>query len=155
MWRRFTSIFAAVILAGTASLANYQTALAARNRDYSPREFRSLLHYLGYNVVLGDSLNDEVTERAIRQFQQRYNLNVDGRANPQTQNLAADLMRDLQASLNLVLKPEPPLPQNQFYGIGTIDSVRHFQKKVLLPETGIANLDTRERLFQEWKKIHG
>lgn len=152
MWGRVGTTVAVVILGLAASLGSHEVALANRSRDYSPREFRSLLRSLGYNVELGDTLRDSAVQRAIREFQQRYNLAVDGTANPQTQDVAADLVRNLQASLNLVVTPDPPLPRNQFYGIRTEAAIRQFQKKFLLPETGIATIEVRERINQEARR---
>jgi peptidoglycan hydrolase-like protein with peptidoglycan-binding domain len=153
MWGRFGTTLAVVTLGLAASLVSYEAALASRSRDYSPSEFRALLRNFGYNVELGDNLTDSVSKKAIREFQERYKLKVDGTANPQTQDLAGELVMNLQSSLNLLVQPDPLLPRNQFYGIQTEAAIREFQKKFLLPETGIATLEVRQRVDQEAKKF--
>lgn len=156
MWRRLGMTIAFVTLGMSSSIISYQTALAVRSRDYSPSEFRSLLHNFGYNVTLGNTLEDEASRKAIREFQQGYRLTtVDGTTNAQTQDLAADLVRSLQGSLNIVLKLNPPLPCNQFYGLQTEAAIRRYQKQYNLEETGIANLELRQQLDMEAKKILG
>ncbi|MBD1881993.1 peptidoglycan-binding protein [Coleofasciculus sp. FACHB-T130] len=155
MWNRFGMPLAAVITI-TASLVSYQVAIAERSRDYTPREFRSLLRGFGYNVTVGDTLTDEATIRAIREFQQGYKLTpVDATAGPKTQDYAANIVRILQANLNLAVKPNPPLPRNQFYGPRTEDAIRQFQRQFNLPVTGIATLPVRQRLDQEARRILG
>ena len=155
MWSRFGIPLAAVITI-TASLVSYQVAIAERSRDYTPREFRSLLRGFGYNVTIGDTLTDEATTRAIREFQQGYKLTpVDATAGPNTQDFAANIVRILQANLNLVVKPNPPLPRNQFYGPRTEDAIRQFQRQFNLPVTGIATLPVRQRLDREARRILG
>jgi peptidoglycan hydrolase-like protein with peptidoglycan-binding domain len=151
-FRKIVIIVVTIFL--TLSLAISDTALAARARDYTPQEFRSVLQGLGYDVALTNApLTDEPTRRAIRDFQQRYKLSVDGVAGPNTQNVAADLVRNLQGSLNLVVKPNPSLPRNQFYGPQTTAAVRAFQRKFNLQETGIASLPVRVRLDEEARAI--
>lgn len=156
MWGRFGMPLAAVALGITASLVSYEFALADKSRDYTPLEMRSVLRGFGYNVTLGDSLTDEATTRAIREFQQGYRITpVDGVAGERTQNLAADLVRILQANLNLVVKPNPLLPRTQFYGPRTEEAIRQFQRQFNLPVTGIATLPVRQRLDLEAKRILG
>lgn len=156
MWGRFGMPLAAVALGITASLVSYEFALADRSRDYTPLEMRSVLRGFGYNVTLGDSLTDEATTRAIREFQQGYRITpVDGVPGERTQNLAADLVRILQANLNLVVKPNPLLPRTQFYGPRTEEAIRQFQRQFNLPVTGIATLPVRQRLDLEAKRILG
>jgi len=155
MWGRVRTTIAVVVLGIAASSFSQEVALADRIRDYSPGEFRELLRGLGYDIDFGNTLQDQAAKRVISQFQQDYKLRVDGTPNQETQNLAADLATNLQGSLNLVMKPEPPLPRNQFYGPQTQNAVLEFQKEFILPETGIANGRVRQRLDQEAKKLLG
>lgn len=156
MWSRFGKTTIAVVTLGlTASVVSYQVALAVRNRDYTPGEFRGFLRGFGYNVTPGDTLTDASSKQAVRQFQQGYKLPTDGTANAQTQNLAADLTKNLQGSLNVVVKPNPRLPRNQFYGPRTESAVRQFQKQYNLQQTGIATLPVRQRLDVEAKRALG
>jgi peptidoglycan hydrolase-like protein with peptidoglycan-binding domain len=74
------------------------------------------------------------------------NLVVDGIAGVQTQNLAGDIVRILQYNLNLVVRPDPPLPQSYYYGSQTQAAVRRFQQLFNLPITGIASLEVRTKL---------
>ena len=153
MWNRYSRAIIAISFGLAASLGSYQIAIALRSRDYTPREMRSLLRGFGYSVTLGDTLTDQATVSAIREFQQGYKLPVDGTANPKTQDYAADLVKILQTNLNIVVKPKPYLPVNQFYGPQTEATVKQFQRKVNLPNTGIATLQVRQRLDQEAKRI--
>ncbi len=153
MWIRYGMPIAAISVGLAASLVSYQVAFAARSRNYTPTEFRAVLRGFGYNVTPGNSLNDQATVAAIRQFQQGYRIPVDGVAGPQTQDLAADLVRILQANLNLVLRPSPALPRTQFYGSLTEAAVRRYQQQNNLPVTGIANLAVRKRIDDEATRI--
>ncbi|WP_044170971.1 peptidoglycan-binding domain-containing protein [Kamptonema formosum] len=155
MHSKFVKAIFAVILFVGFSFMSFDAAYAARARDYSPSEFRSVLNGLGYNVTLGDTLTDEATKKAISDFQKAYKLTADGVAGGQTQDVAADLVKNLQGSLNLVVQPSPELPRNQFYGPRTEAAVKAFQKQYKLSETGIATLPVRQKLDQEAKRILG
>ncbi len=156
MWCGFekpSSIIAATCLI-TASVAISSTTFAVLARNYTPQEFRSVLRGLGYNVeVKNGPLTDEATRKAIREFQKGYKLGVDGIAGPKTQNFAGSIVTILQANLNAVLKPNPPLPHNQFYSARTEELIKEYQKKNQLQETGIANLALRQQLNQEAKQV--
>ena len=154
MWNRHGIALTAISIGLAASLVSYEVSYAARSRNYTPREFRSVLRSFGYNVTVNDNpLADQETIAAIRQFQQGYKLPVDGVAGSQTQDLAADLVRILQANLNLVLKPSPALPRTQFYGPLTEAAVRRYQQQAGLPVTGIATLAVRKKIDDEATSI--
>lgn len=153
MWNRYGIGVAALGIGLTASLMSYEVAYAARSRDYTPREMRAVLTGLGYDVKPGDNLTDKEVVAAIRQFQQGYKLQVDGLAGPQTQDMAADLMKILQASLNLVLELKPALPRNQFYTSEVEAAVKQYQQKAGLPVTGIASLPMRQKLDLEAENL--
>jgi len=152
IWNRYSMASAAISLGLTASLVSYQAVYAVRARNYTIREMRAVLNGFGYNVPLGDTL-DQATTDAIREFQRGYKLPIDGTPGPQTQDLMADLVGILQANLNLVVKPSSPLPRNQFYGPLTEAIVRQYQQKAGLPVTGIATLAMRQRLDQEAERM--
>ncbi|AUS99338.1 peptidoglycan-binding protein [Nostoc sp. CENA543] len=138
----------------TASVVISNTTFAARQRNYTPQEFRAVLRGLGYNVkVTNGPLTDAETKTAISEFQKGYKLTVDGIAGPQTQDFAATIMQVLQGNLNAVLKPKNPLPRDQFYSSRTEELVKEYQKKNQLQETGIADLALRQKLDQEAKNI--
>jgi hypothetical protein len=59
MHSKFVKAIFAVILFVGFSLMSFDFAYAARARDYSPSELRSVLNGLGYNITLGDTLTDE------------------------------------------------------------------------------------------------
>ncbi len=153
MWNRYVMPITAISIGLAASLVSYEFAYAGRSRNYTPRELRSVLRGFGYNVTLGDTLTDQATIAAIRQFQQGYRIQVDGTAGSQTQDLAATLVQILQANLNLVLKPSPALPRTQFYGPLTEAAVRRYQQQAGLPVTGIATLQVRQRLDGDAERI--
>ncbi len=155
MWARYGMPIAAISLGLAASLVSYEVAFAVRSRDYTPREFRAMLRGFGYNVTPGNTLRDQETIAAIRQFQQGYRLEVDGIAGPITQNLSADLVRILKNNLNLVVKPSPGLSSSQFYDAQTEAAVRRFQQQFNLQATGIATLADRQRLDLEARRILG
>jgi peptidoglycan hydrolase-like protein with peptidoglycan-binding domain len=156
MWCDFgksgIAIAATCLITSTVVISN--TTFAARQRNYTPQQFRAVLRGLGYNVkVTNAPLTDAETKKAISEFQRGYKLSpVDGIAGPKTQDYAANIIQILQANLNAVLKPNPPLPRDQFYGPRTEATVKELQKKFQLQETGIADLALRQRLNEEAKK---
>lgn len=155
MWCGFgkSSVVIATTCLISASIVISGTTFAARQRNYTPQQFRAVLRGLGYNVkVVNTPLTDEETKKAIREFQKGYKLSVDGIAGPKTQDFAANVIQILQANLNVVIKPQPALPRDQFYGPRTEVVVKEFQKKFQLQETGIANLALRQKLNEEAKK---
>jgi peptidoglycan hydrolase-like protein with peptidoglycan-binding domain len=159
MWCGFgkSSIPVAVVCLITASVVISDTASAARQRNYSPQQFRAVLRGLGYSVDLTNTpLTDAKTKKAIREFQTGYKLTpADGIAGPKTQDFAANIIQILQANLNAVLKPKTPLPRDQFYGTQTEATVKEAQKRFQLQETGIADLAFRQRLNEEAKTTGG
>jgi peptidoglycan hydrolase-like protein with peptidoglycan-binding domain len=159
MWCGFgkSSISVAVVCLITASVVISDTATAARQRNYSPQQFRAVLRGLGYSVDLTNTpLTDAKTKKAIREFQTGYKLTpADGVAGPKTQDFAASIIQILQANLNAVLKSKTPLPRDQFYGKRTEAAVKEAQKKLQLQETGIADLAFRQRLNEEAKTSGG
>ena len=143
---RFETTVTAVILSVAFASIRTEAALAVQNQ-YNPRDFRAVLSRLGYNVpVLDTPLTDQRTRQAIREFQRQQNLKVDGVAGSQTQSVAANIVRDLQNNLNVVMNVKPLLPTSQFYGTRTEAVVRQFQQKFGLPVTGIASLEVRNKL---------
>ena len=159
MWCGFgkSSIPVAVVCLITASVVISDTATAARQRNYTPQQFRAVLRGLGYDVDLTNTpLTDAKTKKAIREFQTGYKLTpADGVAGSKTQDFAANIIQILQANLNAVLKPKTPLPRDQFYGTRTEAAVKEAQKKLQLPETGIADLAFRQKLNEEAKTSLG
>jgi peptidoglycan hydrolase-like protein with peptidoglycan-binding domain len=159
MWCGFgkSSVPVAVVCLIAASVVISDTATAARQRNYSPQQFRAVLRGLGYSVDLTNTpLTDAKTKKAIREFQTGYKLTpADGVAGPKTQDFAANIIKILQANLNAVLKPKTPLPRDQFYGSRTEAAVKEAQKKLQLKETGIADLAFRQRLNEEAKTSGG
>ncbi len=154
MWNRYGMAIIAVSLGLTASLVSYDMVHAARVRNYTPREMRAALSGFGYNIPVSDApLTDTATINAVREFQKGYKLTVDGIPGPQTQDLMAELMMILQANLNLVVKPTPPLPRSQYYGSATEAVVKQYQEKAGLPVTGIASLPVRQKLDDEATKL--
>lgn len=137
----------------TAGVVISDVAFAARN--YTPRQFRAVLRGLGYNVKVSDApLTAGDTKKAIQEFQKGYKLQPgDGIAGAKTQDFGAKIVEILQANLNLVAKPTPPLPRNQYYGAQTEAAVKQTQKKLGLQETGIADLAFRQKLNQQAKEI--
>ncbi|MBD2495642.1 peptidoglycan-binding protein [Nostoc sp. FACHB-280] len=158
MWCGFnksSAMIAATCLV-SASVLIADSTFAARQRNYTPQEFRAVLHGLGYKVKVSNTpLTDEETKKAIRDFQKGYKLGVDGIAGPKTQDFAANIVQILQANLNAVLKPNPPLPRDQFFGPRTEQLIKEYQKKNQLSETGIADLALRQKLNAEAKETIG
>ncbi|MGD1909448.1 MAG: peptidoglycan-binding protein, partial [Rivularia sp. (in: cyanobacteria)] len=97
-------------------------------------------------------LSDAQTKKAIREFQRGYKIGVDGIAGSQTQNLAADIVKSLKYNLNLVAKPNPKLPLNQYYGPRTQEVVKEYQVELEVEQTGIADLAFRQELNQQAKQ---
>ncbi|MHC5722985.1 MAG: peptidoglycan-binding protein, partial [Nostoc sp.] len=157
MWCGFgkSSATFAVTCLVTASVVIADTGFAASQRSYTPQQFRTVLRGLGYKVkVTKNALTDEETKKAIREFQTGYKLKpVDGIAGPKTQDFAANIVQILHRNLNAVVKPNPPLPRDHFYGSQTEAVVKEYQKKYQLQETGIANLALRQKLNEEAKTV--
>nr|WP_322653366.1 peptidoglycan-binding protein [Nostoc sp. CmiVER01]MDZ8122598.1 peptidoglycan-binding protein [Nostoc sp. CmiVER01] len=157
MWCGFgkSSVNFAVTCLVTASVVIADTGFAASQRSYTPQQFRAVLRGLGYNVKLANGpLTDDQTKKAIREFQTGYKLKpVDGIAGPKTQQFAANIVQILHTNLNAVVKPNPPLPRDHFYGSRTEEVVKEYQKKYQLQETGIANLALRQKLNEEAKTV--
>ena len=150
-----SSFSVATVCLVTASAVLLNTADAARQRNYTPQEFRSVLRGLGYKVQVSSSpLTNAEAKKAIQELQTGYKLTpADGLAGSKTQDYVANIIRILQSNLNLVLKPSTPLPRNQFYSTRTEAAVKEFQKKFQLEQTGIADLALRQKLDQEAKNI--
>ncbi|MDY6901565.1 MAG: peptidoglycan-binding protein, partial [Cyanobacteriota bacterium] len=75
MWCEFSkkNIFIAATCVIVSGVAVSSTVFAARQRNYTPREFRSVLYGLGYNVSVSEApLTDAQTKKAIREFQRGY-----------------------------------------------------------------------------------
>ena len=164
MWCRWSTTFAAAVTFGlTAGLVGYEvTAVAqspnqSQNYYYTPSQFRAFLRGFGYNIPqTGGTATTQATQKAVRDFQQRYGIKpVDGVAGEATQKVAAEAMKNLQGSLNLVVKPSPPLPRSRFFTPQTAAAIKQFQKQAGLSETGIATLEVRSRLDQEARKALG
>ncbi|MEO1432123.1 MAG: peptidoglycan-binding domain-containing protein [Cyanobacteria bacterium J06633_8] len=158
MWCEFSnkniSVVAACIIVSGVAVSN--TVFAARQRNYTPREFRSVLYGLGYNVRVSEApLTDAQTRKAIREFQRGYKIGVDGVAGPETQNFAAEIIKSLKYNLNLVANPDPKLTINQFYGPRTQEVVKKYQEQLELEQSGIADLALRQRLDRQAKEKPG
>lgn len=152
MWCRW----GIVLTVACTTVVSCKLAIAEPIVDYQPQEVRLVLRGLGYDIpATGDKLTDEATRQAIRYVQKRYKLRVDGVVGDRTRDLLATLVQNLQGSLNLVVKPDPPLPANQYFGPQTKAAVQAFQKQFQLPVTGIANIEIRARLDQEAKRVLG
>jgi peptidoglycan hydrolase-like protein with peptidoglycan-binding domain len=109
-------------------------------------QFLSVLNGLGYAVPTQGAIGDAQVQQGVRQFQIEFRLPVDGRMNIPTQDRLAEIVRTLQLGLNRTVTPNPQLPGSQFYGKQTESAVRQFQQQNRLPATGIATLETRQRL---------
>ncbi|QIR37632.1 peptidoglycan-binding protein [Tolypothrix sp. PCC 7910] len=158
MWCGFGKSSVTIVTACliTASVVSASTSFAARQRNYTPQQFRAVLHGLGYKITVNNSpLTDNEAKQAIREFQKGYKLGIDGIAGPKTQDWAAQIIQILQANLNAVVKPKTPLPRDQFYGPQTEAAVKEAQKQFQLQETGIADLAFRQRLNTEAKNASG
>ena len=146
----------ALVCLVTVSAGISDIGFAVRQRNYKPQEFRAVLHGLGYSVkVTNDALTDEEIKKAISEFQKGYKLTVDGKAGQKTQAFAANIVKILQGNLNAALKPNPPLPRDQFYSPRMEELVKEYQKKNQLTETGIADLVLRQKLDENAKKAIG
>ncbi|KST65340.1 hypothetical protein BC008_21330 [Mastigocoleus testarum BC008] len=157
MWcgiRRSTSARIATICLFVTGIVTSNTALALRERNYTPEEFCGVLRGLGYEVEISNTcLQDSQTKKAVGEFQQGYKLGVESVTGAKTQNHAASIVKILQTNLNMIVKPEPPLPVNQFYGPQTAAAVKKYQEKLKIEQTGIADLALRQRLDKKVKEM--
>ncbi|NJR75849.1 MAG: peptidoglycan-binding protein [Scytonema sp. CRU_2_7] len=155
MWCGFgkSNVTVATACLITASVVISDVAFAAR--IYTPQQFRAVLRGLGYNVKVSDTpLTAADAKKAIQEFQKGYKIKpADGTAGAKTQDSAAKIVEVLQTNLNLVTKPNPLLPGNQYYGPQTEAAVKQYQKKLGLKETGIADLALRQKLNEEAQEI--
>ena len=155
MWCGFNNktigIVAACLIVGGAAVSS--TVFAARQRNYTPREFRSVLYGLGYDVKVSDApLTDAQTKKEIREFQRGYKIGIDGIPGPKTQDLAAEIVKNLKYNLNLVVSPNPKLTVNQFYGPRTQEVVKKYQGELKSEQNGIADLALRQKLDKQAKQ---
>lgn len=139
----------------TASLVVTGAANAQKQFNYTPQQFRTVLHGLGYNVKISDAaLTDAQTKKAVREFQQGYKLKpVDGIAGPETESYAGNIVEILKRNLNYVVKPNPPLRVNPYYNSQTEAVVKEYQQKSQMQQTGIADLALRYKLDNEAEKM--
>ncbi len=123
---------------------------------YSLRQFKAVLHGLGYTLepeeIDGNRNNqlDLRTQAAIREFQANYGLPITGDANSVTQEKARQLIRNLQHSLNLIVNAH--LPISEFYGPLTTRAVQKFQQQQSIPTDGIASRKVRHLLEESVKR---
>ena len=123
---------------------------------YSLTQFKEVLDGLGFNLGPNglngnyDNTLDVYTQGAIREFKAQYNLTASGFLDPETDVRAAQIIRNLQYSLNLVV--DARLPVTEFYGPLTLRAVKVFQQRYGFPATGIASLSVRKKLDEEAKK---
>ncbi len=151
---RSTSTRITAICLVVAGVVTSNTAIALRKRNYTPTEFCGVLRGLGYEVEVSNTcLQDSQTKKAVSEFQKGYKLGVDNITGAKTQNHAANIVKILQTNLNMVVKPEPLLPANQFYGPQTAAAVKKYQEKLKIEQTGIADLALRQRLDKEVKEM--
>jgi peptidoglycan hydrolase-like protein with peptidoglycan-binding domain len=139
-------------MVGFASLATIGWMAApalAQRADYTPSQFISVLNGLGYPVAVSDPIDAPNVRQAMRDFQLQFNLPVTGTMTAASQDRAASVVRSLQQGLNRSLKPATLLPGSQYYGTQTETLVKQFQERNRLPVTGIATMETRQRLAQE------
>lgn len=142
---------------GTRSPAVVPLEARLRELNYLPRDF------------VPDEYYGTETAQAVRNFQRRHQLTVDGIAGPQTQrvlyssaaiaNETPAESRDLQfgtrdpavLSLEVRLQELNYLPAtfvaDTYYGRDTEDAIRNFQQRNNLAVTGIADSLTRDRLY--------
>ncbi|MEB3887024.1 peptidoglycan-binding protein [Lyngbya sp. CCY1209] len=104
---------------------------------FPPEEFDQAIKGLGY--------------ANISSFQADYDLPQTGTGNPETQEMLAKIVRNLQHNLNLVFQPRPLIAYSERYDRRTEEFVEKFQRELGLKETGIADLDLRKRL-DRWAK---
>jgi peptidoglycan hydrolase-like protein with peptidoglycan-binding domain len=134
------------VLIASAIVTTAAPSWAQRSNDYNPSQFVGVLNGLGYPVQLTDGLENPNVQQAIRDFQVEYNLPVTGSMTPATQDLAANLVGNLQRALNRAVSNGDQLPGSQFFSTRTDAMVRRFQDQNRLPITGIVTLETRRRL---------
>jgi peptidoglycan hydrolase-like protein with peptidoglycan-binding domain len=134
------------VLIASAIVTTASPSWAQRSNDYDPSQFVAVLNGLGYPVQLTDGFDSPAVRQAIRDFQLEYNLPLTGSLTPATQDLAANLVGNLQRALNRAVSNGDQLPGSQFFSTRTDAMVRRFQDQNRLPITGIATLETRRRL---------
>ncbi len=123
---------------------------------YTNAQFRSILNGLGHREktssdpssfpISNDNspLTDEPTVQAIKNFQQEYQLKVDGTAGAQTLAKAEQVIKGLHNELNVTVNAG--LPDNQpFYGPQTVEAVKKFQQRFI--QDGIASNPIRVKLY--------
>ncbi|MGG6294831.1 peptidoglycan-binding domain-containing protein [Leptolyngbya sp. AN02str] len=116
---------------------------------YTASQFVEVLVGLGYANAI-HQIEPSLLQAAIEAFQRDYGLALTGQPDAATQERARQLVRNLQHSLNLVMRAQIPI--SEFYGTGTRSAVVGFQQLYHLPPTGIACLQVRRALEQEAKR---
>jgi peptidoglycan hydrolase-like protein with peptidoglycan-binding domain len=119
---------------------------------YTNAQFRSILNGLGFRnrgrnepdyPISADESSLDNDRQAVINFQDYFNLKVDGIVGPQTRSTAKQEIFVIQYALDLVMKPEPRLrSQNApFYGPQTSLVIGDFRERYGLEPDGNANDD--------------
>ena len=137
---------AAIALLG--GLAIGSSALAERDRNYTPEEYCQALLGLGYLIPASCAdVEEPLVRQSTLEFEQDYNLPPDGNPDPRTQDMLAKVVRTLRDNLKIVVGSS--LSMSQYYDAELEVEVVRFQESFNLPATGIASQIVRERLNRE------
>src|SRR5699024_2765483 len=140
-------------------------ALKRGDRHTKVIQLKKDLNALGFsNFKNPNNLFGVQTEQAVKDFQKFYKLSVDGVAGPATQNKLKEMVdspfqsgKSHLESINIkvyltILGYANFKTPNELYGSQTKNAVMKFQKAFKLPDSGIADQDTRKKLKAEAKK---
>src|SRR5699024_2546879 len=140
-------------------------ALKRGDRHTKVIQLKKDLNVLGFsNFKNPNNLFGVQTEQAVKDFQKFYKLSVDGVAGPATQNKLKEMVdspfqsgKSHLESINIkvyltILGYANFKTPNELYGSQTKNAVMKFQKAFKLPDSGIADQDTRKKLKAEAKK---
>jgi len=134
------------------AIGNTKNRKKAERREKDIGELQAALNQLLGLTLSTDGVYGAKTKEAVRSFQSRHGLQVDGVAGPITtarigKELETQEIRELQSALNRLLGLS--LTVNGIYGSGTEAAVRTFQSRHGLQVDGVAGPITKARVNAE------
>jgi peptidoglycan hydrolase-like protein with peptidoglycan-binding domain len=118
---------------------------------YTESQIKAILSGFGYRINSDAPLTDALTVRAIRDLQRNYGLSETGSVNRAFEEQLSSVMRNLRNNLRVILRSDFAIAQ--YYDAATRAAVGQFQSRYGLPVTGTADLEVRNRIDLEARRL--